>query len=406
MNLTFWEINKLLRRRMSQLALLAALALTVVMAGTHIWFDAGYRVDPTTSYNGIEEFKRERDWAPQWRGPVTAEKLSAAREQYLRAFEPEYREGDGITTPWAWETYAHPTAELVELLREVTGKVGAVRTYEESIEEVRSITADDIGAFEENRTARLKDRLEQSYEEDEVRFFLQIDSKVSRPLVYNRYRYHYLFADSTGILTKIIGMMLCIAVAPLFAGEYQSGTAAVLLSTRHGRRRLARAKLLAALLTAGVGYLLCAGLYLALQIGFFGVEGLETSVQCIRPFCVAPLTLGQAELYALALGLLACLAAVAVTAALSARLSTPFAVIVVAFAVLVLLPTIDLFGPEINRLLALLPLVSNYNMLYGYGLYKIFGHLGWAPVVVLLAQPAYLLLLPLAGRIYCRHQIR
>ena len=218
------------------------------------------------------------------------------------------------------------------------------------------------------------------------------------------------YADTVGSILTVVGWLLCIAFAPVFAGEYQCGAASVVLCTRKGRGRAAVAKCLAVLAVTVLWWALCSGAYVGCQVLLLGTRGLNCPVQAgffVSSFL--PMTVWESELYALVLALVSCLAAVSVTAFFSARMNSTFPAIVCSLGVVLFLPMLSSFlkVEAIQKLLALLPLAKDYSVLFDTQTFHLFGRVLWMPVVLLVVLPLYMVVfLPLAGRIYTRHQVR
>lgn len=412
LELTTWEIKKILKRRSAQAALVLTVLFTLLVAGTKIIYDMSYKPDDTIGRIwGYRQIAAEYAMADAWRGPLTPEVMEAARDQYAAAFAPEYRTADGYVVTEAWEAYAHPVNLIVDFARRYLASDQAYTTFEDNLQAVLDISTEDFQAFYAARDSALEERLRYKLEDEEdIQFFLEMNAQVQTPFYYDWYRGQDSFAESFEFIANFVGIMLCIALAPVFAGEYQSGAAAVVLCTRQGRGRLGGAKLLAALLLSAADFALCAGVYLGVQFAFLGTRALECPIQLVSGTAAAPLTLGQAEAYGVLLGFAGVLAAAGLTLAFSARLHSPFPVIVAVLGILLLVPFFSGILPEIRwvqALLALIPLTKDYSLLWGYDLYHLLGCRVWAPVVVLAAQPVILLCcLPLARRLYIRHQVR
>lgn len=410
--LTVWEIKKILKRRSAQAALVLTVLFTLLVAGTKILYDLSYKPDDEIGRIwGYQQIRTEYAMADAWRGPLTADVLEAARDRFAMAYEPENIGPDGFVTTEAWEAYAHPVNLIIGAVRNCLASGQSYSNFQDYNQALFDIPSEEFADFYAARDRLVEERLRYMLEDEEdIRFFLQMNAKVQTPFAYDWYRGQNSFAESLAFVVNFAGTMLCIALAPVFAGEYQCGAAAVVLCTRQGRGRLGRAKLLAALLVSAADFALCVGLYLGVQLAFLGTRALDCPIQLVSISATAPLTLGQAEAYGVLLGLAGVLAAAGLTLAFSARMQSPFPVIVAVLGVLFLLPIFSGVLPEIahlNGLLALLPLAKDYSLLFGYSLYHLFGRRIWAPVVVLAAQPVLLALcLPLARRAYSRHQIR
>lgn len=65
-------------------------------------------------------------------------------------------------------------------------------------------------------------------------------------------------------------LAVCIVIAPVFSGEYQAGTDAVILSGKYGKTRLITAKILAALLFGASAFTLHVIVAFALPLARLG----------------------------------------------------------------------------------------------------------------------------------------
>src|SRR5699024_8600070 len=110
---------------------------------------------------------------------------------------------------------------------------------------------------------------------------------------------------------------VCVALTPVFAGEYQDKTDAVLLSARYGRSKLVAAKIVASFLFATAYFALCALVVVGVPLVFFGAEGGGLPLQNLAVTIPYNLTMAQAALIGIGLAYLITLALAALTLALS-----------------------------------------------------------------------------------------
>jgi ABC-type transport system involved in multi-copper enzyme maturation permease subunit len=115
----------------------------------------------------------------------------------------------------------------------------------------------------------------------------------------------------------------------VFSSEYQDGTDAVILATRHGRGRLVTAKVIASLLFSTVYFALCAAILCGVALGAFGAEGGDLPIQLITVTVPCDLTMAQAVAIGIALAYLMTMGFAALTLALSSRTKSTLSVFMV-----------------------------------------------------------------------------
>lgn len=400
MKLVWWELKKILKRRMTKILLGVGLVLAVVPAFSLGFANLrfGAEVEAPT-WEARQCSIRATEDAADWQGPLTAETLAAAQAD-LRAALAAGEPADTMDTfvqgnilYWAAQLFTHTGCMTWE---DWPAQMTALddHTLGSLYEQWDTLTAQSIAAAPaawQGTLQGLKDR-------------------VRTPFTYDWVDGHSYEIAQLSDLLVVMGLLLCAAVAPLFCGEVQTRVYTVSHCARHGRGGLAAAKLGAALLFAGVGFTLLTGVFVAVQLAMFGARGLAASLQMASYTCLLPLTLGQAEALLFAGGLLSCLAAVALTAALSARLESTFPVLLWLFGILVFWRAVVLsgvLGQVLAPLVQTLPFLISFVDLTETRLMELPGGFTMPLALYrLLAQPLYLAVcLPLAWRWYVRRQV-
>lgn len=157
-----------------------------------------------------------------------------------------------------------------------------------------------------------------------------------KPLVWG-YNTGWMSFLETGMYTMVfVGILLVIALSPVFAEEYTRGTDALILTSRHGKRKCAWAKIIASylftLLTVGIFLLFIVLCYLQ----GFGLDGIDASVQLNTHFVFGGvpyfLTNGGTALYCLILWFGGSLTLTALVLLLSALCRSSFITLIAALA--------------------------------------------------------------------------
>ena len=209
----------------------------------------------------------------------------------------------------------------------------------------------------------------------------------------------------------LLSVLVVLALAPVFAGEYE-GMDALLLTARYGRTRLIWAKCIAGLGFAAGLALLVLGINYGAALLCFGTEGLSASIlfaaDDLYSFITQNLSCGQLLLWQSRLAITAVLMTAASTLALSAALSNRYMALA-ASAGLLFLPLVVSPSPE-QPLYALWMLAPAYQLLSNHIL--AFGTIDLGGCTMLLAWwtlPACLFVLGagayLTKRFFAGHEV-
>lgn len=410
MDLLTWELKKILRRRSTKIVICIALGYALFLTCYNAMFSLAPSLNDGTGAkgNGLAEIKQEYTWANKFKGPLTGDKLAEALEMYDKAHLPENLEtfeGGSIgPSSESWDTYVEPLGEIPNFLHSTFSRLPEYSSYY-SIPNIPIPLAED---YYKQRYSILSDYLNQQLPDEQDRMiFIEQEQQVKKPFYYDWTGGHELYLSFFGTISLVAALFTCIAIAPLFSGEYQSGCANLLLGSKNGHGKLANTKITAGMLISGGLYLLCAAVYLVGQLIFIGTRGLSCPIQLIKPLSTAALTIGQAELYTLVLGLLCCLCISSVCIVFSARMKSPFLTIILSMIFLfvpVFLKNSDL-PSWLSKIIGLFPFANDYGELFRTNLYHIFGLHIWTPWIML-ATPVIIILiaLPLAKHSYVRHE--
>lgn len=267
--------------------------------------------------------------------------------------------------------------------------------------------ATSLQAGAEARLANALANDEAGYSEAEKAYWTDKASGIAWPLEYGYAEGWGNYLDYLSFAALAI-VALCIALSGVFAGEYQSGAAAIALPTRRGKRALPAAKVVAALLFATAYWCLCMFVPLGINIAVCGAEGWDLPLQIIDGFDNPyPFTVGQTVLLTIGLSLLVTLGMAALTLALSAKLRStmPVAVIPMAITFLGLMGLFVGWQP-LTKLALLTPLAGlNYAFIRMVS-YAAGSFVADLPTVLAVLYAATLVVLvPLAMRTFKRHQV-
>lgn len=197
-------------------------------------------------------------------------------------------------------------------------------------------------------------------------------------------------------------------LAPVFSGEYQSGTDAVILSGRYGKTKLIKAKILASYLFGFLAFTLHIAVAFGLPLAAFGTDGWELPVQIANTVIPYPFTFLQTVLVNTGVIYLILFAMISLTLLLSSVMKTPYPVLIVLVPVLFIpvFLTPDGTAGVYNLTLFLLPYRAAMPEIGKYISYQFGGVVMDAFLVrAVLYTVLTVVLLPFAGMGFKNHQV-
>ncbi|GIO37065.1 ABC transporter permease [Paenibacillus antibioticophila] len=406
------EMKRVLKSSRSILFLSIALVMSVVMAWLPVLFEdidqyneSGNKV---AELNGLDAIAYKKSLRSVYNGAVTPEKLQEALSIYQSSVLP-YGEESLESGEFPADLYMNKVYPLQSLLGRLPEAYANSKTGQAT--SLMDIPVDQLDGFYEQTSQHLKDIMQMEQKE----YFsaqsqaLQKYAKATTPFQlyagYSRDAFDYI-----GLFILLLVILCTAAATPTFSNEYQTGSDSILRCTKHGRSRLAMAKIMAALTIFTAAFVLCTSLHLFISNLAFGIECMKTSIQMLFSVISLPaLNLGQLQAVLAVGGLISLLATISFTLFLSAKCKDPMMVMLIAIA-MCLLP-IFTYTAGASWLTFILPSagIGMQNSL----LYQLTGfnfvHIGqssiWSPYVIMAAAmieiPVFLFL---ALHTYCKHQ--
>ncbi|NHM15212.1 hypothetical protein GMI69_00785 [Eggerthellaceae bacterium zg-887] len=394
-SLVRFEIKKICSRRVAQVSFGAILAILCVILCLNI---VQQRTPDPNQVDGdlvgtaaIAQMKVSADALA---GPVTNERATEALREYKTLLDEyktllddegkvkdEYRADPGdaaisekVATYWRFN--ATHGAYLTLLLRpwmvgyQMPKSVAATIDTSETVDlygQVRSNITDQLDATEGTFT----------YTDAEKDFWTSKVDGVSTPVEYG---YAGGWTDFLNLAQYLLFALLVIVIAcaSTFNVEYREKTDAVLLSTKLGKSRLGKAKVVAAVIVSSGIYWLMAFVLLIVPLMFFGADGAGLHLQIMKLTYVYNLSLLAASLVCCFVGYLAMLGLLGLTLALSARMRSSMGILAAGVAiVMVPLYVPNLYNNLANHVMFLFPC----NALNPYNLFDMVSY-SLGPVVV------------------------
>ncbi|MGN0203552.1 MAG: ABC transporter permease subunit [Coprococcus sp.] len=322
------EFKKIYRKRMNIFVTLCCFFATV------LFFSLPFIQYRAWNENGImltkdEAVSYKKKCYNALAGTLTEERIARDIEEYqMIASDPDHliteRGGEVSFTDEIYFGYLAPRQSYLNMIGNtyIYNGMGAVN--------IPGIAPDDISGFYEARNETVKQRIaDNTYlNETEQQYWLKKSLSISSP-----YEYGYVlgwanFGDTAGML-MICMLGICIAIAPVFAGEYQTGTDAIILSTRYGKNKTVTAKIIAAILFGTVVFAVNAAAALLIPLMTFGMEGGSLPLQIMDNTCPYDLTFAEAAFMTIAIAFIVMLGLTSLTLLLSAKMKSSYTVLII-----------------------------------------------------------------------------
>ena len=385
----------------------ASLLITAFFFGLPVLQFQTYNQDGVLQ--GLAGIQYEKEQYTEISVPLTNEYVTKTIREVQELFEdPENVGYDGNEQFLIEDAYWNGIAPRESLLDLIAGNY-ADPNVSAGYSALTDLDVSDGTDFYQARQDKIEKILNDSSKElseAEKDYWRNLNSKVEEPFQYGYYEGWEVIISAFELLMFAV-LAVCIVIAPVFSGEYQAGTDAVLLSGKYGKTKLTTAKILAALFFGVLAFTLHVLLAFGLPLAAFGTDGWNLPLQINGTTVPYPLTFLEGTLINLEVIYLVLLAMIGVTLFLSARMKSPYLVLTVVVPVLFVPMFLSPNGTSgiYNLLVFLTPyksLVPNFGSYLSYQ----FGPVvldAFAVRAVLYAVLA-LILLPLAGRGFRRHQ--
>lgn len=370
-----YEILKILRRKSTLVIMLASLIVTAFLFGLPILQEQTNRQDGVLK--GMAAIQYDKKQYEALSVPLTDTSITDTIREYQTRFEnPDnvgYDGSEQFLIGDAYWNYVAPRENLLYLIAANYDNPGETT----GLQKLRSMDVTEGANFYQTREAKIKNLLNmpsRGLSDAQKEYWSKQSGAVETPLQYGYHEGWKIILSSFELLMFAL-LAVCIVLAPVFSGEYQAGTDAVILSGKYGKTKLINAKIVASLLFGLFAFTLHIIIAFGLPLAAFGFDGWNLPIQIIGTTIPYPFTFMQAVLANLGVIYLILLAMIGLTLLLSAKMKSPYLVLIVLVPVL-FLPMF--FTPNgttgvTNLILFLLPYRSTMPEIGKYISYQIGG---------------------------------
>ena len=329
-----YEFLKILRKKSTLIIMTVSLSLTGFLFGLPIMQYQIYNQEGVIK--GTEGIAYEKKQYAKQSVPLSDEYVAETIREVQRLFEnPDNIGYDGdeqfLIGDAYWNTVA-PREKLLNLIANAYSDPDDIRGYND----LPDLDIEDGAAFYKAMRGKVKTLLNdpsRALSDEQKEYWGNMADQVETPLQYGYYGGWEIIISSFELLMFAL-FAICIVIAPVFSGEYQAGTDAVILSAKYGKTKLITAKTAASLLFGTAAFILhiiaaCAPVLIA-----FGTDGFDLPLQIANTVIPYPYTFLQAVLINIGVIYLVLLAMIGLTLLLSAKMKSPYLVLIILVPIL------------------------------------------------------------------------
>ncbi len=329
-----YEFLKILRKKSTMIVMVASLLVTAFMFGLPILRYQTYNQDGVI--NGFAGIEYEKMQAEKYSVPLTDEYITNTIREVQQLFEnPDNVGYDGYEKFLIDSAYWDGIAPRENLLGMIA------KNYADPNESVGYNTLPDLDISEgtdfygarQEKIEKLLNASSRELSEGQKAYWRDMNSKVDEPFTYGYFEGWEIIISSFELLMFAL-LAVCIVIAPVFSGEYQAGTDAVILSAKYGKTKLTTAKIIASYLFGALAFTLHVVVALGLPLAAFGFDGWDLPLQIANTTIPYPFTFLQSVLVNLGVVYLVLFALIGLTLLLSAKMKSPYFVLIVLVPVL------------------------------------------------------------------------
>lgn len=409
------ELKKIIRNKLTLFVCIGSLTITGILFSLAVFREIA--IDENgKQYVGKEAFDLERMYDSKVAGLLTEDKVKKTIAEYQKLYsDPDNLEetAEGTTLKESvFVKYIQPYYSYFKVIDEVYIEPSTIDMTFSALEDVDTAQEGSYYKARENKISTLlnQEYLDWNYSDAEKEFWINRTDKVELPYEYGYCGGWKTFLNCSELL--LVGIIaICICIAPVFAGEYQSQADSVVLTTKYGKTKLVTAKILASFIFAIILFGLHIMVALGVQLLVAGADGVALPIQLMNVICPYSLTMGSAVLMVIITALVVMLGMVSLTLFLSARLAKTFLTLIV--NILVIMVPMFLSISETsgiwNRVLMILPAMAvrpvYQDDFFGYFSYPIVTTFDITTIRLGVYVIVTLIFIPLAIRAFKKHEV-
>lgn len=329
-----YEFLKIMRKNSTIIVMAVSLVLTGFFFGLPIMQYQIYNQDGVMK--GAEGIAYEKGQYADLSVPLSEEYVAETIREVQELFEnPDNIGYDGNEQFLIGDAYWNgvaPREKLLNLIANTYSNPNEIWGYNN----LANLDIKNGTSFYQTRKGKIQTLLDnpsRTLSNEQKEYWGNMADKVDTPLQYGYYGGWEIMISSFELLMFAL-LAICIVVAPVFSGEYQAGTDAVILSAKYGKTKLTTAKIEASLLFGTAAFMLHVIVACGLPLAAFGIDGWNLPLQIANTVIPYPFTFLQAVLINIGIIYLVLLAMIGLTLLLSAKMKSPYLVLIILVPIL------------------------------------------------------------------------
>lgn len=157
-------------------------------------------------------------------------------------------------------------------------------------------TMDAAGLYSEREKLIAQNREDQMLKQEEMEYWKKNDAGLELPFTYEYAEGWGELWDQSYVVNCMLLLLLLVSLCNVFSMEHQQKTDAVILCTRHGKRELYIAKVLAGITFGAAAALLLSGITLLSDLAVYGADGFGGALQIEFPLSSWRMSVGESVL--------------------------------------------------------------------------------------------------------------
>lgn len=397
------EHKKLWRKASTKISVFLCFVYVVIFGNilSFQWFTFGSLDDYTSNFgnnfDGYEMIRKSKEYSLKYGGELTDESLQQMVRDYQNAKNLKLDDEQQLTD---WQIISSWLTNLYPDLQDNSLDLAMSHFL------ISYVEPDKLTDFYERRQEAIEEFLEISGQTGaEKEYLMQLNEKVKTPFAYEWTEGWSMFLGS--MLSEfgiVAALFLAIVLSSLFAGEWHTNTASLVLTTKSGWRQLAYAKILTGISFAVELFAMLAAGVIAVQLFFLGTAGWDMPIQNIKLIAVGSMNMLQAEIYEFGFAFFGSVGFAGVVMLLSSLVKSNVLALLLSLAVY--------YGPKmvaeylpygVQKALDLIPLAGSAADIFRTNTFHIFGQYIWSPYL-LITVPVLLgaLCMPFAAKGWAR----